>query len=146
MDAEVLRNKIRSKIEQRNMSVRQAAKASGISSGTLQNFLAGVIKNPTFETLSALAKTLECDLTELVSSSNIVIKSCDYKLPWNAQIYVEAVEYVQELQDIKGIKLPSEEAIIMVKEIYYYSRIKERKSIDKDFAEWMFRKNIENET
>jgi transcriptional regulator with XRE-family HTH domain len=141
MDPDVLRNKIRSKIEEKNLSVRQAAISSGISSGTLQNFLAGLTKSPTLDTIAALAKTLDCDLMELVGSSDIVTNSRDYKLPWDSTIFLEASKYVIHLQSETNVFLPSEEAMLIIKEIYYYSRSKGKKEIDKNFAEWVFNKS-----
>ena len=141
MDPDVLRNKIRSKIEEKNLSVRQAAISSGISSGTLQNFLTGVTKSPTLDTIAALAKTLDCDLRELIGSSEIVTKSSDYKLPWNSAIFLEASKHVIQLQKETNVLLLSEEAMLIIKEIYYYSRSKGKKEIDKNFAEWVFNKS-----
>jgi len=141
MDPDILRNKIRSKIEEKNLSVRQAAIASGISGGTLQNFLAGLTKSPTLDTIAALAKTLDCDLMELIGGSDTVTNSRDYKLPWDSAIFLEASKYVIQLQSDANVLLPSEEAILIIKEIYYYSRAKGKNEIDKNFAEWVFNKS-----
>ena len=139
MDADALREKIREKLKEKNLTIGEAEKLSKLGPTSLRHFLSGRIKSPTVETLSSLARTLDCNLSELVENSETVITSEDMKKEWNSSIWLEASEYLRDCLKEKEFSITNKHASALINEIYYFSYSKDRKKLDKEFADWLLK-------
>ncbi len=61
--------------KQRNLTIEELAKKSGVPKGTLNKIINGVTKDPQLETVRAIANALECSLDDLDDNSNVYVLS-----------------------------------------------------------------------
>ncbi len=141
MDPTILREKIKAKLKERHLTVAEAERQSGIGPSSLRNFLSGRIKSPTLETITALSKTLKCNLADLLGSEENSINSTFNTSDWKPDIFSNTTEYVKNTLENNKITLRNEEALAALKEIYKFSCTKEGNKVDKEFADW-YLKNI----
>lgn len=121
-------------MEKQQLSINALERKSGVKPGSVQNILYGRSKNPGIETLLALAKALNISLNTLVYSSE---DDVDFSLPWNADLYTEAVITVRNELHRLSFFLKRKEFLECVYKIYEYSQKSQKDKIDLTFATWL---------
>ena len=119
---DLLRIQIQKKLREKQLTITKVERLSCLGCGSLRNFIAGHTKNPTLETLNALAKTLEMTLDQLFEVTEET-KAEDVSKKdnvWSPNLFLKAVESVKNLLGQKPMTIiNSEEAISRIQEIYH---------------------------
>ncbi len=116
---DLLRARIQTKLREKQLTIRKAERLSGMGCGSLRNFIAGHTKNPTLETLNALAATLELTLDQLLDFSLETKTESACGRNWNPYVFLRALESVKvTLSDKPMTILSFEEAISMIQDLY----------------------------
>lgn len=143
----VIKDRLLQKMEMANINARDLERKAGLSLTAVSNILNGRSKNPTIETIAAIAQTLDCSIDELVheitpgiSRSQPLEKEKSHE--WNFFLLKETISYIEEYLKAKNYPLSFEEGMLLTKEIYTYSLGKPSKALDKQFAEWLINKNV----
>lgn len=155
----LLIDNIKKRLSSNDMSVSELERRAGLKQSSVQNILHGRSKNPSVETIRSIAHELNCSIEELIGeiSDNLRDQSVDgsrarvaqdidndietHKEVWNANLYIQAIETVQAILDIKNAKLSKKQVLAAVDEVYRYS-IGSSDEIDRRFAEWIIDKVI----
>ncbi len=119
---DLLRTQIQKKLREKQVTITKAERLSGLGCGSLRNFIAGHTKNPTLETLNALAKALGMTLDQLLEGTEET-KAEDVSKKdnaWNPNLFLKAVGSLKRLLDQKPMTIASlEEAVSTIQEIYH---------------------------
>ncbi len=141
MNPAILREKIKARLKEIRITVAEAERRSGIGPSSLRNFLSGRIKSPTLETITALSKTLESDLTDLLGKEGDLADSVFETADWDSDLFSNSTEYVKNVLESSRSIVQNKEALSAVKEIYKFSCTKGQNKVDKEFADW-YLKNV----
>ena len=141
MNPDLLRNKIKQILKEKNLSVRKAEQLSGISPTVLSFFLSGRNQDLKIETVSLLAKALNVSLSELLEISLQDLESSQL-LPWNGEVLSELCDILKNLLVDKKIQLNNLQIFPVLIEVYY-TCTKEEKAIDKNLVRLLFKKSLE---
>lgn len=142
----ILQANIRSKLDQKRMSICELERRAGLKQSTVQNILLGRSKNPGVETIYVLAKELGCSIEELLSSKDEIEQRSQRlaaNLPWKGKIFIKAAQFVDHFIRSHSENVSLEKALMCINEIYAYSlREKTDDNIDEKFAEWITERNL----
>lgn len=138
----ILKEKVKTLLEKKNISVREAEKRSGLNPGIVNNILNGRSKNPRIDTLLAISKTLGCEVRDLLDTTNFDNYS-ESKLEWDFSLYSKTIQTILEICKKNNLDFSKEVIFNIVDEVYAYSYFKGDKNINKNFAEWVV-KNYTN--
>jgi len=142
----MLQQNIKTRLYSRNMSVSELERRTGLKPSAIQNILHGRSKNPGIDTIKSIAQELRCSIEELIGELNI---DATFKpdnqmedLPWNATLFIQAIEAVQSILGKKRKTLTKKQILATVEEAYKYSLDGTSKEIDYRFTEWLLDKII----
>ncbi len=137
------KNIIPAKIKDLNMSVAQVERLAGLKRGVLQKILGGYTKNPTVNTIKAVAEALNLKVEDLMTqdsssernttedeiqsfSKNIAIDYYD--------LLEECFVYVLAYLRNNNIKAKSEPLFQIILKLYDHSLLKNKKCFDAEYA------------
>ncbi len=144
-----IQQQLKTRMESKSLSPAALEKKAGLKRGVIGNILRGSSKNPTSETLVAIADILGCSLDDLLNRSPVKQREDSLfslekemgvqlpKTPWDADLYSKTVSAVILSLQTKNLSLSAEQAMILIKEVYQYSLSKNQHEVDKNFAEWL---------
>ena len=135
MNHDILKKIILEKLKEQNQSITNAEKLAGIGKGSLRNFLVGITKSPTLETLYALSEVFKSDLSELLGIGFHKDFEQD-PTEINFGLYFSVVEYVKQFLLNNKLRINNKEFLKTLKEIYYFSLSKKAGILDVEFANW----------
>jgi transcriptional regulator with XRE-family HTH domain len=143
-----LQKNIKHYLSEKDMSVSELERNSGLKQSTVQNILHGRSKNPSIETIQLLAKEFDCSIEELIGDQEYSYNKNhrtqklvhpEENCPWNASLFIEAVSIIDKLLKAKNITLPKSRILALVEELYRYS-IGTSDKADERFAHWIVEK------
>ena len=148
MTSELIKQRIEARLSQIGMSASALEQKAGLSSGTVRSMLLGRSKNPTINTLRAIAQVLDCLIGDLVEEKPPSIPSLDKIMmkkessQWQSDVFLKALNLVEK--DLKGRRYQPnlDEVLFFTKEIYAYSLEDKNQTVDEKFAHWLINKNI----
>jgi transcriptional regulator with XRE-family HTH domain len=131
--------KIRDKIEEKNLSVMGLEKKAGLKLHAVQNILSGQTKKPNINTLVAVANALGCSLSDLVDVPESVddVKESKHIMFTNLDLLKETNAYLIDAFLRRGKNVSSQTLIEAIQEVYIYGEKNKGGNFDKDFADWM---------
>lgn len=137
------RNTIPAKIKDLNMSITQVEKLAGLKKGVLQRFLSGYTKNPTINTIKAVAEALNLTVEDLMTQESSVEKNTteDEIQSFSKNIAIDYYDLLEEcfiyvlayLRN-KNIKIKSEMLFQIILKLYDHSLLKNKKCFDAEYA------------
>lgn len=143
-----LQKNIKYYLSEKDMSVSELERNSGLKQSTIQNILHGRSKNPSIETIQLLARELDCSIEELIGDlehphnkehrTQKLVQDEENCL-WDAHLFIEAVSMIDKLLKAKKITLPKSRILALVEELYRYS-IGVSDKADERFAHWIVEK------
>ena len=148
----LLQQRLKQKMSDLGISANALEKQAGLKRSAVQNILQGRSKKPSAQILHAITKILNCNITDLISSSsahmlemplaNKDMSNNAVAIPINMSMYAEAVQIANELFKELALQPPAEKALEYIDEIYQYSVRSEKHHIDKNFAQWLLQKSF----
>jgi transcriptional regulator with XRE-family HTH domain len=131
----------------------QLARASGIPYTTLNQLLNSDTVSPKVETIKPIAKYFNISIEQLIGDKPLDSKESTQILSeqpkkfkeWVPDLYIKCIESSCEV--FKKIKRPpgAEEALTIIKEIYFYS-LSKGGTIDPVFIEWFIEHSLNQQT
>ena len=161
-----LGNNIRSRLKERNLSVSEIERRTGLRQSTLRNVLSGRSTNPSLELLIPLTRQLNCTVEDLLSndpmpeekemsqdnaSSPIDLDPCKQKnesvsdLEWSYALYTASLHFVNQFLEKNRLTPPFAKINFCIGEIYKYSYPLHSIHIDQRFAEWLVLKTFQTQ-
>lgn len=149
-----LQQQIEDRMKAKSLTIYALEKKAGLNRNAVRNILQGFSKKPSVEIISAIAKTLDCTLDDLVgkneSNSNIASSKSINKAVsrnkvsyiWKEDLYFEVVKTISKLVVDKGEGLNLEQVSGLINETYKYSINKNSETVDKDFCKWLINKSL----
>ncbi|MBW8308652.1 MAG: helix-turn-helix domain-containing protein [Candidatus Paracaedibacteraceae bacterium] len=139
--------RLRSRIKSANLTPTDLERRAGLALASVRNILNGRSKNPTIETMRAIANTLGCTVDDLITEKETLVATTeklqqDEHHQWLKPLLLESIDFVDSYLENKKHPFSFEEAMFLVKEIYTFSLGTKDRSVDKRFAEWLINKNI----
>jgi transcriptional regulator with XRE-family HTH domain len=129
---------IKYKADKKNITIRKLEALAGVKVGTFANILYGKSLRPSVDTMQRLAIALNCSVNDLITIESLETpKDEPYNQIWDAELFGESVIYITNISKQKRIGLTKEKLIALAEEAYGYSQKTGRKSLDKDFANWI---------
>lgn len=147
--ASSLANRIKHKMESKNISAHALEKQAGLKASAIHNILYGRSKNPSISTLKAIANALDCTVSDLLEESlsqgvHLKENSHSYEesanLPWDSDLYAMCFTIVNSILKNKKIELSREKVLNLVDEVYAYSLTGHHKTVDVHFVDWLIEK------
>jgi transcriptional regulator with XRE-family HTH domain len=136
---------IKKKMEALHLTAYAVEKRTGIKKSTIYNILLGRVKSPSIDTVYAISKALDCNVSDLIGKDEVhplfTEDSTGYILNW--QLYIDTLVKVGILLGKTDIKTNKHRIYELIEEVYQYSLRTKKQSIDPDFAEWAIHKVFE---
>ncbi len=138
--------KIKGLIEENNLSVQGLEKKAGLKINAVRNILTGHSKKPSAETLLAVAKALNCSISDLlgeVSQDQNISSNIEKVVFKNHDLLSEiAVYIISEFKKSKEV-VAALDLINLTQEIYKYSSENNDNQLDQRFASWLLSKHLD---
>lgn len=137
-----LQYQLRHRMQNKGISANALEKKAGLKPSAVQNILQGRSKRPTALLLQAIAKELNCSMSDLLADTAIPIPqtSSKPKLEWNSDLFVETIKVVEELLSQKNLIVNKEVVLKFADEIYRYCMEGALSHVDRHFATWLIDK------
>lgn len=138
----MIKQKLSNIIEHKGLSLSEIEKGAGIPRAALRNFLNGTVKDAKIEVIIAVAKFLEIDIGELLSSNvedEPTLKKESTPLnntALNKQLLMECVQSMTSYMSKKNITVTFDESLEIIRKIYNYSIQYTESKLDTSFLEW----------
>ena len=140
-----LQYQLRNRMQDKGISAHALEKSAGLKPSAVQNILQGKSKRPTALLLNAIARELNCSISDLLgessstSSKKKVGDDFQEKIEhdWDSKLFVEAIQFVEELLLQKNTRVTKETVLKYADEIYRYSLDSQSGKLDRYFAAWL---------
>ena len=142
-----LQYQLRNRMQDQGISANALEKRAGLKQSAVQNILQGKSKRPTALLLQAIARELNCTISELlveppdnsppVKKKNLIPTEEKVEHEWNSKLYMDAIQIVEELLLQKNIEAKKDTILKYADEIYRYSIESKAGKLDRFFAAWL---------
>lgn len=148
MPESTLKQMIELKLSEREMSPHVLGKKAGLAMSAIHKIIHGDIKNPTIETLLAIARVFECSLDELVGNRIITKPQAEKALisedvPWKNELMKPLLTTTLAFIEKNNLSPSLKETIHFILETYHYCLIKKQGEFDTAFFEWYIQQKLE---
>lgn len=133
-----LQLKLSELMTQKNVSISDIEKTTGLNKNTINSILTGASKNPTANTLRAIAKALDVSLEFILSDEEINIETLSKD---QMKIFSEATSVTINVIIDKDLSFTIDKLNALIKEIYQYSVKIDPPYIDDRFINWIIDKH-----
>jgi len=143
-----IKDNLKNIISDNNMSVRELETKSGLKPSSVQNILNGRSKKPSSHTLDAICQFFNCTIEDLIGAESPELveyyrsKKEKIEAPLEGTLLLDTVSTIIETIYKERINTSLEKTIPIIKEVYKYSKGKNSKKADKDFAQWVLLKKL----
>lgn len=144
-------SQIKERITQEGLTVYSLEKRAGLKPNAVHNILSGRSKKPSINIIQAIAKTLNCTVSDLIGEGlttiafqeeNINTSNISSEYIKNRELYIKCLFYFSSLLNKKKLWLPKTQLLDCIDEIYFYSLKKGlNKKIDPHFVQWLIDKS-----
>ncbi|MBY0281533.1 MAG: helix-turn-helix transcriptional regulator [Alphaproteobacteria bacterium] len=139
--------KLKEIMEEKNITANALEKRSGVKVSSVQNIIYGRSKNPGIDTVKAIAKALGCTLYDLLDPADESSQHSHIQNPsdqeWDISLFIDALKAIETMMKQKNIKPSYKTVLTFANEIYSYSQVSNKKTVDYDFTRWLFEKHTE---
>lgn len=145
-----IREVIRTKMKEKGLAAHALEKRAGLKQSTLQNILYDKSRNPGVYIIQAIAKALDCSVSELLEEEGFSPLASNEKkddlldherYPWKPLLYYHCMETMGKTLSKKSFDhLTPEETHGLIKELYLYTSKTQSPKPDPHFAEWLIEK------
>lgn len=143
MNPEFLRDKIQKTLKDKNVSIRQMERMSGLGPTSLRHFLSGRTNNPKLETIRSIAKALNMDVSEL-TNEDVNDKILPFSnQPWEKTIFLKIASNISDLIENHKPNISNEEAMTIIRNLYYFCYERKNEDLEKNFKEGLFKEIIQ---
>ena len=125
----ILKEKIIEFMKERNLSIAALERQAGLSTHAVRNIVKGRIKRPSAQSLQAIAKALECSLTDLMKQSPT--------RNGEAKKIINIIIRKKKNVILNDIRLMRECSQTILKTLYSYSSFEIIRKVDHKFARWI---------
>ncbi|OJW51121.1 MAG: hypothetical protein BGO67_12390 [Alphaproteobacteria bacterium 41-28] len=142
-----LGSKIKSHISKANLSVRDLERLAGLKRSAVSNILEGKIKKPSLDTLRAIAKALNCSLTEFLELEELETSvrlhfplsppQEQINFPVHLPLLYETMDILSHCFKNNNYDPNLDLFLQCVKRVYIYALGNGENKIDPKFAEWV---------
>ena len=133
-----LQLKISELMTQKNVTVTDIEKKSGLNKNTINSILTGASKNPTANTLRAIAKTLDVSLEFILSDEEMDIAGLNKD---QMKLFSEVTSATIDMIIDKDLSFTIDKLNALIKEIYQYSTKINPPCVDVRFINWIVDKH-----
>jgi transcriptional regulator with XRE-family HTH domain len=138
--------KIRSLIEEKNLSVQGLEKKSGLKLNAVRNILIGHSKKPSAETLLAISRALGCSIGELLDEeisqkhSKNVLQEFDFK---NVDLFEKVTLYLIDFYRNNDIVIENIKFHEDLLHVYKYLEENNKSVFDERFCKWYLMRDLD---
>ncbi len=138
-----LQSVIKAKLKEKNISVRAFEIKAGLKVNAVRNILKGYSTKPSAETLSLIAKALDCALDDLLYPSTYGTSHYTYnkQVIDNYDLFQQVVKETLSIYFVLNVKPSAEDLCKNIIKIYFYCLEKKASNIDLDFIKWIVEGN-----
>ncbi len=133
-----LQLKLSELMTQKNVTVSDIEKTTGLNKNTINSILTGASKNPTANTLRSIAKALDVSLEFILSDEEMNIDGLNKD---QMKIFSEVTSATIDIIINKDLKFTIDKLHVLIKEIYQYSVKINPPFIDERFINWIVDKH-----
>lgn len=124
-----------------NISINKLERKANLKPGAIRNILNGRSKRPTIETISQIAKALECSIDNLLNSDSIKEKDSSKNIKIeNYQLFESIINFVNKLLKQDNESIQYDKFCNIVAETYRYSIEYNKETLSYKFAKWLYKK------
>jgi transcriptional regulator with XRE-family HTH domain len=133
-----LQLKISELMTQKNVTISDIERTTGLNKNTINSILTGASKNPTANTLRAIAKALDVSLEFILSEEEMNIDGLNKD---QMKIFAEVTSATINVIIDKELNFTIDKLNTLIKEIYHYSVKINPPYIDERFINWIVDKH-----
>ena len=133
-----LQLKLSELMTQKNVTISDIEKTTGLNKNTINSILTGASKNPTANTLRAIAKALDVSLEFILSDDEMNIDGLNKD---QMKIFSEVTSATINIIIDKELSFTIDKLNALIKEIYHYSVKINPPYIDDRFINWIVDKH-----
>lgn len=141
---------IKGKLTQEGLSAYSLEKRARLRPNAIHNILSGRSKKPSINIIQAIAKALNCTVSELIGEQPKILshlqiddEKFDFDIVENRELYIKCLSYFSSLLNKQKLWLSKTQILDYVDELYLYSFKKSAtKKVDTHFAQWLVDKNL----
>jgi transcriptional regulator with XRE-family HTH domain len=126
--------KLNELMTQKNVTISDIEKASGINKNTINSILTGASKNPSANTLRSIAKALDVSLESILSDDEMNIEGLTKD---QMKVFSEVTNATINIIIDKDLSFSIDKLNALIKEIYQYSVKINPTYIDGRFINWI---------
>jgi transcriptional regulator with XRE-family HTH domain len=144
---------IKEKITEKGLSTHALEKRAGLKPSAVQNILYGRSKNPSVTIVKAIAKALDCSVSDLLGEEADNVPKASLKFDpsfatkniisqeWDQDLYLRCFQELNVLLEKERVFLSKGKILELAEEIYEYSQGNSLSVPDQYFAKWLVEKN-----
>lgn len=137
----MVKEQLLKKINSNDINIHAVEKKAGLKTGSLRNIIIGRSVNPGIFTILAACKALDCSLSDILEDNPSHKPDTRKNILWIKKLYEKI------LQEVSDSFKNSEPAVTLEKiqtyadEIYVYSFNHNNGNFDKNFAQWLLKRD-----
>lgn len=135
LKAEIIKDRIREKIEDQGLTVASLERKAGCRSSSLRQFLTGFARYPGLETIYNVAEALGCSIDELTGRKSPQKKK--KKFAWNEELFLEIIESIKKHVNESNYSPTFEQFSSCTEEAYYFAMENNDGKSDTRFIKWI---------
>lgn len=134
--------KLRRVMDERQISIYALERSAGMKPSVVQNIIYGRSKNPGVDTVKAIAKALNCSVSDLIEETDgdqhpLFDNSLE---PWDLSCFVEVLKAIELVVQEKNLTISQKDTFSLAQEIYNYAMHNPSKIVDPIFVRWLLDK------
>ncbi len=139
---DTIKQEILSRIEEKNLTIGLLERKAKLPNNTIRNIISGTSKNPGINSLTAIAKVLECSVDELLgkkieSRTGISYLRLAEHSELSLELFKEIIDFIESYIKQHKVKISFEDFLFFIKESYIFALNKNSKKVSTSFVEWI---------
>ena len=142
---EILKRKVEEYLQEFDIPISVFEKKIGVGGSVVSRILDNVVKNPSIDTISKIADTLNCSVDELLDRNRYVLKASVAKFTnfYNNELFRSICLYVTNFIELHRISdLDTQKVEASIEKIYNRCIDHELNIVDTKEADWILKNNL----
>lgn len=138
--------KIKTLLDEKHLSVMGVEKKAGLTIHSVRNILTGHSKKPSAETVMAIAKVLDCSISDLMGedlrdkNARDILQEVEFS---NLDLFKESISYFISFYENHNISITNKNFLHSLQNIYRYSMENNDGAFDEKFAKWFLTRSLD---
>lgn len=145
------REKLMALMKERNETTYSLARRAEIAESSIKNIIYNKSNKPGIRLLKALARELECDLSDLLADNDPRKEKISNKVKalednsWDSELHIACIQAVNQVCEEMHFHPTTDKATHLINSAYQYAKMDNSNNIDFKFIKFIIRRDLSNE-